>query len=162
MSIDYTVYIGPYVQCKVSKEKVNHEVRVCPNQSCEQSKLNFPPNVSFCPSCGSKVKSKTISKEHDSQHPYDIAREFNEDLNNHYFEEPGYHYFFQNSNIKWKGRKLQFDPEDEEFIQDFAEVSRELEIHTFSQVFKEAIDILIKHYGAGNVAIKWGIANIIN
>lgn len=53
MSIDYEVYVGPYVECKTKTAKITVRNRGCTNPEC----VNFerPTVHDFCPACGQQI-----------------------------------------------------------------------------------------------------------
>ena len=56
MSIDYTVYLGPFLRCKFATETVHRPEteRACPRGH------SVGPDVKFCPECGACVSWKSV------------------------------------------------------------------------------------------------------
>lgn len=169
MSLDHTVYYGPYVECKVERvEKIVH-VPGCTNKECgSYHVLNAASE--FCPQCGSSIgtfEKKTHVENVDyydwyegSEEPYgSIYRNFDSPNGDHIENEMskmGIHVWMP----ILPDRLGYFDPQSEVDIREI-DLQKELKLLEYFQGEGNTVDFLRQAYGKENVTVKWGVLNEI-
>lgn len=152
MSIDYSIYIGPFLKCRYHFV----DARVGTEWVCEKcgNKMNQP--VSFCSLCGGSMiaKNKIGKRESVSYRQRVDAYAGSEDLFTRLHSDsaiPEHWLGVNQRNVI--GRQVSFDPHTGGLI--FESADREAEMRTLSEVYRAVIERLAKIYDWVEVA--WGV-----
>jgi hypothetical protein len=173
MSIDHTVYIGPYVEC--TDTIINHpeDFRTCINEKCPNYNEQAKPSP-YCPECGHHIKSATQIRQAKKTDVHHICQKINEvlapienyDLNNCYWvcnkENPT---FYNYDPRRSDGLALTYDEEYGFKIEKGSKsgiLSPNDGLELFKSMHKIELDVLIEAYGEENVQIMWGILNWVS
>jgi hypothetical protein len=170
MSINHTVYIGPYVLCHDTLVDQPEDFRTCMNKTCRNHnhKANSPP---FCPECGHKIQGITQIQKTKKVNTSIIYENLNEVLS------PVEN--FEDDNCYWVCNKqnptcYSYDPCCcGELSLTYAEeygfrieggshpgiLSPDDGLELFKSMYKAELDVLIAFYGEANVEVFWGILN---
>lgn len=170
MSLDYTVYFGPYVECKTSKAPVRQKRRGCLNVNCEMFRVHVPisnladiPVKYYCSLCGSAIKEFTIEKmveqpdyadwDEREDEPYQSIMAKFQPLCGDYIEslmnERRIHVWIPND------VGVFFDPRRDIDI-------RQVDLEKLANDQEIDLNLLTQVYGDENVSIKWGVVNYAN
>lgn len=149
MSVDYNVYVGPYLEYKVA-------VFVDKKLACEHEKTENP----YCPKCGKNREQqykfvKTMKNDPD----IDWCEDFNEDFfkTNFYCDPPvenGYRTYLAIPNKGNFGNHLEFCSEEVRDLENLNTIEEKEKLETF---FMETIEKLRKMCQHDNVSIKYGV-----
>lgn len=161
MSVDYTVHVGPFVECvngKAIKEKIR---RACTNVVCKNHSSEYV-NSKFCEECGSPVGGV---KYQDGVRRVDAdpmlvdewlypscAHPENNDID----------LWFGNKHRPNKDNVREFSFSPKYDGNKYIEITPELiaaEITEFIDQYRDAISKLRAAYGLENVTIKWGVVS---
>jgi len=165
MSLDYTTYLGPYLQCKVSKTDSMTTRRTCTNSACPNQ--NGHMNSKFCYECGSPIGDVGFIVKANKVDSGDIREAIHNDMC-----PPGGEYFYKLSRDQgidiWIGnlyrtknsRPFSFDREESQLIPIGAGVMKG-EIDEFVAQYAKQIEVIEKAYGKDNVELKWGLIHYI-
>lgn len=166
MSLDYSVYVGPYVECKIGMKKSLKKTRVCPNTKCLIRNSN--PNTKFCPDCGFGIVETTEEIEVEEVCLWDIREALHDTLIFPFGDsardvmiKKRCHVYIPNVSYL-EDRKHSFDPKYELRWSSFKPEDIDEEINLFLVRFKNEMLVLNKNYGAENIEVKWGVVNDIS
>jgi len=73
MSIDYSLYVGPYVKCAITIRPVKKMRRTCTRPSCEAYR-DVVLKAKFCSACGCMVADRKVVVEEKAE--FDPANDF--------------------------------------------------------------------------------------
>jgi hypothetical protein len=155
MSVDYTTYVGPYIQVHNPKRATTEEYHTCSNKSCRNHKAKMCEK--FCAECGSAIK--LVSFPCEASLDFDVYNEFEDKLAEALTEyKPkdleDFHFFIGNK----KGSPgISFDPKTDCYVRELPQLNIEKETGVFSTMFKKEIARLKEFFGADAVQIKWGV-----
>ncbi len=167
MGVDYSTFLGPYVECKVSQTTTKKRTplmrRTCPNPECGQYLRVFAEKNKFCPACGNKVAEVTVDKPADSVNPHELQQQIDERLVfppngalSDYMKKNGTHLWLPNQ--KFSDRKCHYDHK-EETVEEIALERIMNDFEDFHGVFQNDLNVLAEAYGQDNILIKWGLIN---
>ena len=164
MSIDRTLYVGPYLTGKFEMVRTTTTFRACTNKACVNHKASHL-HGDYCQKCGSPVGDvhRTIKEPSVDQH--DIEADIKERLCS-----PGgdsYYYWSEKMlthiwlpNIAIPGRKMHFDIRDLGFLAlptNAEQQQQASEIEKFETKFAKEIVVMRVTYGDQNIAMNWGV-----
>ncbi len=166
MSWDYTIYVGPFVQCSTRTSPSTKKVTVCANQACPDSARlkELPHGYAHCPKCGSRTATDTVKVEgqvRDDIDPWTVVEGTKERLttggtSNCRDDNPGTHLFIPNMggprNFAW----CRDDPKTGLLLDDIPTKVVE-ETAWFMREYAKAIDFCKETYGEKNVRVRWGV-----
>lgn len=168
MSLDYSVHVGPYVECKTYKKNTTASIHSCTKPDCEnQGKEVW---VKFCSICGTKIGKVDIPIKANKVDRGHLFKEMN-DVMMPPSGDDMYTWMNKNDTDLWfgnhhrpnkKSRSFHFDPKYDSY---FKEITPEMiaeELTEFQDQYRKEISILSKHYGLGNITIKWGVIATIS
>lgn len=155
MSVDYTSYVGPYIQVHNPKKPSTEEFHTCPNKKCRNHGVSI--GNKFCEICGTEIKLVAFPCEKPVD--FDIYQEF-DDRVCHAFSEwkPKEYqdYLFVIGNRKGSpGRS--FDPIQDSYIEDLTKLNTAEELLAFMKMFSKEITRLKEVFGNDAVQVKWGV-----
>ena len=169
MSIDTTIFLGPFLVCSTFPVEKSELVKTCPSEDCRNpTELYWQTDAKFCPICGSEIAERAISKSAANVDTYEARMAIKEAL----YNVPGdsfYSWAKKNNTEVWLPnitnpdcqRKFSFDPGREDYPP-MTPVSSEMmavEMMQFSSFFYKEIEYLRSLYGEDNVTIRWGLIN---
>lgn len=164
MGVDYSVCLGPYVECEVFLQEVTRAMRTCPKEDCPQHKQHMYRE--FCDRCGSPISTMDYTCKDYYAKNWPSVDEMNDDAwdeFNNYFTSISLHpYEIYVPNTTFKNienrKSLWFDPcSVDEIVQPVDSELIEKELAAFKEQFAEQIKQLEDWYGSENVNIKWGL-----
>jgi hypothetical protein len=174
MSIDYHVYAGPYVACKVCKVQGTHKVLTCTTPGCRNTPPpgsrygNLAASARFCPLCGAATLLRADPIQVDDVNRNDVEvvlkgklrvlRGFGADDD---CEQRGIHVYLSNQ-CENGPRQWSFCPEEETVFQPVSAADVLAELEHFAFAFKAEIAELRRLYGTANVTILWGVISWAN
>jgi hypothetical protein len=172
MSLDYTVYIGPYVSCTDTLIELPVDFRTCTNNQCP--KHNQRATTPYCPECGHPIQSvaqRRIAKRADQ---HQITKKLDEvfvtidnfDLGKCFWicnkENPTFYLY----DIRTVDRLALTYAEEYGFRIERGNKSGILSpddgLELFQSMYKKELEVLIEAYGEANVEVLWGILNWVN
>jgi hypothetical protein len=168
MSIDYTVHVGPYVECTNPFVEIDVKKRGCTNPICQLYKnaMSQYGVAAFCQGCGQPIGEWTIKKRGTKTNSSETHDEMGEQLYRAATEYGFKELKNENAeieiwiaNVKRPNCGVDFDPKCENHYFDLTEHNHEEEIEGFLASFAVEIDKLEKAYGKNNVKVKWGVFN---
>jgi hypothetical protein len=151
MSIDYSIYIGPFVRCKVEKKEVEKERRTCPHKNCRNHDKRI--STAFCSFCGSKIEEVKYKEEADAVNWGEVSEKIKDTL-----VCP----IHKNGEHIWIGNRiddqchLSYDPTELESGYDVCQDWMS-EVRSFVAFYVEEIRVLRQEYGETDVVVLWGI-----
>lgn len=161
MGIDYTVHIGPYVECKNERIDIKKTRRACTNEKCKAHKDHvWEMKVNFCSVCGTKIGQVEFVEKGDKF--FVDAEEIGEMLHdvrlNQKVKEYVQYWLPNHARPNKKSRDFNFDPKhDEDFVDEIQADTIAEDLKEFKEQYKDAIAKLVKEYGKDNVTVKWGV-----
>ena len=153
--IDYTVYVGPFLECEYAVGEVTCYFKACPNQECSLHRLRS--GVQFCPSCGTRIESLPEIKRQSIVDRFELIDEIEEALfpiSLEYIELPLVHIWVPNV-TRNAPREFSFTPQFDCQVTPIVDGQKDIEEDWFKSTFSEEIQLLEKHYEKCNV--RWGI-----
>jgi hypothetical protein len=158
MGVDYSVYLGPYIVAKNSREEVTKTRRSCTNANCkEATKQVYDAEKKFCPTCGTAIGDVAYTTTAPKVGAWEIAEE--QDLcvvPTEYMKDVDKGTNMYIPNVTGVKRKFSCDARKERI----AEVTPELiadELAAFTVFYEKGIAALHAAYGQTNVTIHWGL-----
>jgi hypothetical protein len=157
MSVDYTTYVGPYLECKVETAQKPHKISSCTNEKCKEYERELWNRKKFCDNCGTQIGEITIMRTESKVSQMEVQEEIEEDLYcvNRLAEED-----------IWMANKGRQDKNARRFHLDHTEGAEEIthdmmvaETAEFIDQYRHALSVVRKRYNPENVYIKWGIVN---
>lgn len=161
MGIDYGLYVGPYVECKVQKVAVTKRRRACVNPNCDNHKRSVHSSA-FCHLCGSRIDLVEYTEMEHAVSQWDLQEQIMERLSSvsgdEYWRrsrEDDVHLW--KPNVDTGGREYHLEAQE-----DFAlhEITPDLvrdEVARFEAQFAPELTVFRERYGAGAVRVAWGI-----
>lgn len=163
MGIDYSIHLGPYVECRTKKKAGTEKRRVCTNEKCKQhDRERYDEKAKFCEECGSKIEKVDFSVEQPAVDRWKISEKIQEamtwpmgDEMASWMEKNNLHIWITN---RTDCPHLHFNPKYDpfqmravtsEFIED--------EIAKFKAYHEKELKVLFKTYGEENCTFKWGL-----
>ncbi len=172
MSIDYEVYVGPYLECKIKQIPTTLNITSCVNHECSHYRVRLigeqPP---YCPHCGEEIGSYATSvmrEEPDNSELYEDEKfcEIFDFLHGDYIERVqntrNIHVYVPNET---RAPGFSFDPRDEIDIREFNPKSLVYDPARWKAQVDgaDAYKKLVAMYGGPeNVVFKWGVINTAN
>lgn len=159
MSIDYGIYVGPYVRCVTEQVEATKERRACTNVKCEKQ-LGGVGDYVFCPRCGSPVGLVPYVEKADAVDQWEVRESFNDELADpsgdgylKWARENGAHLWVPNTITPWRDCHLEAHSDFNLVEITARQVSQELT--AFATQFATEIGILHERYS--RVTVHWGI-----
>lgn len=166
MSWDYTIYVGPFVQCSTKTSPTMRSTTVCSNTDCADRKSwkALANGFLHCPKCGSKTEraervvegrvSADISQ-------WDVVEGTKERLSmggtsNCADPDPGTHLFVPNTGRPRNFTYCRDDPKTGLLLDDIPD-KIDKDTAWFTQEFAEEIAFCKETYGEENVRVRWGV-----
>src|SRR5262249_15796164 len=87
MSVEHTIYCGPYVECKVETTTSMSLERRCPKAARLHSTRSNTKNDKVCPACLSTMVDVNIEVEEDAVDAWELQDEFEGDMLLLFFNE---------------------------------------------------------------------------
>lgn len=169
MSIDYSTYIGPYVECNYHLIPSVKKYKSCPTKNCKVYGTQIYSDKSFCDQCGSKIDLVEFSIEKPSVDADEFRMLIDEKLYNCIGDDL---HFWQKNNKKhiWLPNRALNCPEfplykiehEDSSIQELSIDAPIKQLEAFKVQFKNEIEIMESLYGKENVAFKWGFIHQVH
>jgi len=171
MSADYEVYVGPYVECKVTKIQNAIAIAGCVTEGCPRFHVRIIGECQpYCPSCGNQINHFPMVVSNDSVDTSDLLE--NDGFCNIFVMPMGdtiervmdtrnIHVYIPNE-IKAPGST--FDPRGEFDIRELKPKSMVYEPARWKAQIEDtpAYGTLVAAYGIENIVFKWGVINWVN
>jgi hypothetical protein len=161
MSYTYDTYVGPYARCAVERVPTTKLQIACLNAQCKNHE-RYHDGHSFCPRCGSKIGTVEHTELDFAIDAYDVSEEIDEALCNpggdeymRWTEANSAHLWIPNRGMP--GRDPHLESREPFSLAEITSDMVDKERATFLAMFEDEIAILIARYGAGRVAIHWGV-----
>lgn len=168
MGSDYTTYLGPYLECKITKVAGKEVRRTCTNKKCKNRKFGAM-NSKFCHDCGFPVGDVDFPLKINNVKIWELVEKIDSEMitpSGDYFyqfaEKQGIHVWYGSKKRPHAdSRPFSFDPtEDVQLIPlEIVEVNEEID--EFLRQYATSIEIIKEAYGAINVECKWGLVSNI-
>lgn len=161
MGLDYSVYLGPYLEATLVEKTVTRHKRHCTNKEC----LRYEKTIyeAFCPKCGTKIEDipfETTDWCAANEDDYDddfFHYEIIDYLSGVPLEDEPFNVLVANQKIDGIDRDLSFDPRSESpDFEDFNGEIIEAEKSAFTKTFAPQIKKLEGFFGKENLQLKWG------
>jgi hypothetical protein len=154
MSVNYNVYIGPYIQAYNPAKPGFHEYYGCPSETCNKDKKKSADK--FCPKCGTAITLLKVPKK--AKVTFHVYDECDDRLNDLHVErrpldKADYEIF--TPNVGKFGH--QFTDRDDAQIIEFNETIMLAEVNRFKIEFSNEILKLEKAFGEKDVKVMWGV-----
>jgi hypothetical protein len=168
MGIDYTVHVGPYVECQTGTIDVKKNRRSCTNPKCkDHQRENYDLEAKFCAKCSSPIGDVEYSAKGDRIDLWQVIEEIDEALmpphGSKQWSDDVDLYVPNLGRPNRESRKYRFYPKESGFI--LYDIDHQLildEMGEFCVQYREAIETIRKHYGDNNVKIKWGVIHTVS
>ena len=163
MGVDYSAYVGPYVEATNSEAMLTIEKQCCTNDSCSKYKITdrMKPDDKFCSTCGSVIGPMSVSKKGQQVCEWEDVRCRWEDEDRmttagsegdlrpntviYIANQEGYGYYLD---VKYNCKLI-----------DMGEIDTVKEIRRFEGNYADEIAVIRDAYGEENVKIKYGAMN---
>lgn len=162
MSVDYGVYCGPHIRCRV--EMVSVKETGCVRRGCAARHARAWGK--FCSHCGDPVVEFDVRGAAERVDAYELASRMREALASFGAGElqvggKGLRIFVPNARRAGDRPDFGFDPVhggvNRVFVAGDVAGDAEREVAWFKTAFAEEIAAVREAYGAGNVVVAWGI-----
>lgn len=165
MGIDYSTYVGPYVECRFGNKETIENRRTCPNKLCKQfGKEIYENSTKFCDQCGSQIDVVEFHKTVEAVNNYELRMSFNEALvtplgDGIYFwqKENNIHVWIPNQYLMCDEYPRVKVEHRESSIQEIPIELPAAQIAAFKKQFAKELAVLSEAYGADKMTYKWGI-----
>lgn len=162
MGIDYSIHLGPYVECRTKKKAGVEKRRVCPNDKCKKHNEKRYDDIKFCEECGARIEKLDFPIEQEAVERWALSEKMKEALTWPMGDEFA-HWMGKNDIHIWLTNKadcphLYFNPKHDSF--QMREVTPQLieeELEAFKKCHEKEIQLLYKTYGEENCTFKWGL-----
>ena len=157
MGVDYTIYIGPYIQIHNPPRPYDNSYPCCVNEDCE--KWTLQSTAKFCSQCGKPIGERKVKcKRPICVDLYEMSHDRLCQAFSEYRPEGYEEYLFIIPNIK-TDFSISFNPVGKQSIIDLRSIDAIQGVCSFSQVFSKELEAISKIFGPDAVAIKHGILN---
>ena len=165
MGIDYSTYIGPYVECRFSNKDDIEKRRCCPKKDCKEYGKNlWDEKQKFCNQCGEKITAVEFPVVVGAVDEYEIRMSFNEALHTpmgdelHFWQkENNIHIWMPNQYLKCEEYPRIELEHQQSSIRDIPVELPANQIEAFKIQFEKEIAVLESNYGKENMTFKWGV-----
>jgi len=154
--IDYTVYLGPFLECEYVIEEVTCYFVACPREACLRYRIGTI--AMFCHICGTPTERFPETKYRPNVKPFELVDEIDEAL----FPVPLEYIELDESVHIWTPNVARDDPREFSInpLTDYqvtliVDGQKDIEEDWFTSAFSEEIELLERHYEECNVL--WGI-----
>lgn len=150
MSVDYHVYLGPYLQCEYVMAEGEQFRVTCSNPECRLCGMPYGDDLLFCSVCGHPLITIAKVVEKPNVNCWELAEEIDEVLMPVPLEyiklDDPFHIWIPNIKRN-QPRKFRYNPHCDSCIVSLGDKSHDLaEILWFEKEFMEEIRVLKKHY----------------
>lgn len=166
MGIDYSTYIGPYVECRFGKKNDVDKYRCCPTKTCKSYHKKIWGDHPFCDQCGAKIELTEFPVVVGAVDEYEIRMSFDEALHTpmgdslHFWQkENNVHIWMPNQHLECEEYPRIKLEHSESSIQEIDPNCPNGQIAAFRNQFKEELAVLESNYGKENMTFKWGVVH---
>lgn len=165
MSVSYSTYVGPIVQCSVSKTMDARDIIGCGNGDCNEFKKEvFESKKKFCSECGGGLEKITIEFEVDTVNSSDVFKNDAMTLRTEeclmmYKELPCLHIWTPNRGDKRGGKTYS---SHEAMMLNIKEIPVADETSAFEEDYAEELAFIREQYGNDNVSVYYGMIHYGN
>jgi len=170
MGLDYDVYVGPYIECKVTKISDSVPAVGCVNEQCIKFKMQLAEPGSYCSACGDMVGSFPIVVKRDSVDSSDLLKDDGfcnifsmpmGDMIERVMDTRDIHVYIPNE-IKAPG--CTFDPRSDFDIRGLNPKSLVYDPARWKAQVDgtSAYKAMVAAYGVENIKFQWGVINWAN
>lgn len=150
MSIDHTVYLGPYLRCKSSQKQ-----EAVVSWGCKTCEIVLYSRVQkFCTDCGSAMGDWEKVESVDLVNADEVSENIDEQLT--CVEIEGFFLWKPNLNKPDEKRFFRFDPDHKDDFE-YNPEKDSTEIARFLHEYKDAICKVKDAYGENNTEVTWGL-----
>lgn len=164
MGLDYTVYVGPYVECQTHEIDATEQIWACSHTTCSKYGKRREQDIKFCPECGYECVSLTIKTKTKAISSWKVSEDIDEALYcaNHVgldeekIGETIIHTWAPNVSRE-RPREFSIDPHQSSSVKMSLQNAAESEMMWFKRKFAKEIEHLNNTYGPKNVSLQWGL-----
>jgi hypothetical protein len=161
MSIDYGIYVGPYVECKVQSIEVTKTRKACTKRGCPNHEREISGSA-FCNLCGSPIGAVEYVETEQAVDDWPLTEAINERLTTTHGDayytwgrKQGIHLW--KANVSTGGRDYHLESREDFALYEIAPDQIGSEVAAFEQQFARELAIFREAYGAGAVRVAWGV-----
>lgn len=170
MSIDYSTYIGPYVECRFENKETTEKRRCCPTKSCKRfGKEVYEKATKFCDQCGAQIEVVEFPKIVEAVDDYELRMSMDEALHTpmgdelHFWQkENNIHIWMPNRYLKCEDYPRIEVEHRESSIQEIPVELPAAQIAAFKSQFEKELAMLAKEYGDDKMTYKWGVIHQVH
>jgi uncharacterized Zn finger protein (UPF0148 family) len=168
MSMDYTLWVGPYAKCVTPTKTVWKKVNTCSAEACRfrRNQESVGKGTNFCPKCGAKAEViKVETEREEAEVRVEDVRDLLEDRLSLYdaeYGDEGKPLWVPNrcnSALPASARNIdtKYDRQTGEVMPPVHGTTVTNDKLWFEDEFDDALRILRKAYGEANVSVCWGV-----
>jgi hypothetical protein len=151
MGMDYTTYIGPYIEVDNPPADTMVDIQACTNPKC--SLYGDETTSKFCSECGIKVG--THSKQITRPINFYVMDETNGRLAEAYLEVNGKNFYYPN--VKTPFQKWDYDPISEVFWRELEDRDLRGDILAFKLKFHNDVKKIEERFGTKAIKLHYGV-----
>ena len=165
MSWDYTIYVGPFVECSTKTSPREKTINTCSDKKCRfhRERDSVGKDAEFCSKCGSAAEVITFEVEGevcDDIGTWTVIEGTKERLTtggtSNCGDEPGTHLFIPNQDWPRPFTYCRDDPKTGMLLDDIPTKVVE-ETAWLMRSFAKEIAFCMETYGEKNVRVRWGV-----
>lgn len=167
MSVDYTVYVGPWFLCRTERVREPDATKwCCVNQACIAHGAPARAEVRFCSVCGQTLTGREVpGRERDAVDPDGVEETIGEDVLILVYRgsqrittalPPGIHVWLPNLRLTASGRPLSFNLRRESEFRDLEGLDG-AEVTWLLGQYRREYHLLRDAYGGDKVETGWGV-----
>lgn len=160
MSVDYFVFLGPYLCIKKKEVTVMVERNCCNNSQCAEWKKRQWDERKFCSSCGEPIKMGIYPATQDRfQRDQVLTGEYEESFSSYEYDggDDEHLYLFPNKGNKG-GRRFSYNVCRDNVELQIRNLDQEAEISLFEAEYSREM-MLIKRIVGYDFEVRWGLIN---
>jgi hypothetical protein len=160
MGTDYTIHVGPFIECVVTRVPVQRARQTCPDQLCLNHQWTMPDGS--CPACGKEVRQVPYEVIEDAVNPSQVVDAVGGRLArvsgmayDRWSAESSCHLWLGNRHVP--GRDPSVEPHAEFVMTPINARNVGEECISFEIFYRNDLAILRQYYGDAAVRVRWGI-----
>ena len=164
MSVDITVYLGPYFECKTQSGTQYKKKYGCPNPNCIRCGKSISDTKEiYCSRCGGNLCWMEVSLPASFPNEEEVSQTLHGQFDEVSWKVgcKGAHIWIENSE-EYEGGGKYFDPYDGGF---WCEINLEQMVRETVRLCeknKDVLETLRRFYGEDNVKARWGLLNMVD
>lgn len=155
MSLSRSVYVGPYLRCRVEQIEASRDVRACHNPKCKSyQRERYDKAARFCGDCGGAITEQSVVDMEDRVNKGELTETIREAL--HYATMPEGNLVCWLPNVD-RGPPRRFGIEHEDGCHSLTTSDIAAETAWFERAFAPEIATIRTAYGDECCGVIWGI-----